>query len=150
MGYYMRFFDTSDRPLNLNAVDSALREIDPAYRIEIHPDTDALQGELHYGDGLYSEIEINQPGDGLFDEEVQEQLETLDDSEEGDSEPVADTLRTARRSIVVRVLWQDRDSEDTLVRLDPLWTWLFGSRSGLMQADGEGYYNSKGLVLAVK
>jgi hypothetical protein len=150
MGYYMRFFDTSDHPLDLNAVDSALRQIDPAYRIEVLPDTDALQGELHYGDGLYSEIEINQTGDGLFDEEVQEQLETLEDAEQGDPAAVASTLRTAKRSVVVRVLWQGREAEDTLVRIDPLWRWLFNSRSGLMQADGEGYYDSQGAVLVVK
>jgi hypothetical protein len=150
MGYYMRFFDTSEQPLNLNAVDSALRQIDPAYRIEILPETDALQGELHYGDGLYSHIEINQSGDGLFDEEVQEQLETLDDAEEGDPLLVAETLRAARRSIAARVLWQGREPDDTLVRIDPLWAWLLGSRSGLMQADGEGYYDLRGLVLVVK
>lgn len=147
MGYYMRFFDTSTQTLNLCDVNSALRQIDPAYRVEIVPETDALQGELHYGDGLYGEIEINQPGDGLFDEEIQEQLESLEDTVDGDPTPVSETLRAARRSIVVRVLSQGRDSQDTLVRIDPLWLWLFESRSGLLQADGEGFYNSQGLVL---
>jgi len=150
MGYYMRFFDTSAEPLNLGVVDSALRQLDPAYRVNIFPKTDALQGEFHYGDGLYGEIEINQLADGLFDEELQEQLETLGDAEEGDPAPVAETLRAARRSVVVRVLWQGREPADTLVRIDPLWTWLFDSRTGLMQADGEGFYDSQGLVLAVK
>ena len=146
----MRFFDTSEQPLNLDAVNAALRQIDPAYCLEIFPETAALQGELHYRDGVYSEIEINQSGDGLFDEEVQEQLEAVEEAEEGDPAPVEEILRAANRSVVVRVLWQDRNTEDTLARIDPLWTWLFQMRSGLMQADGEGYYNSHGLVLAVK
>jgi hypothetical protein len=147
MGYYMRFFDTSAQPLNLRDVDSALRGIDPEYRVEIIPETDALQGELHYTDGLYGEIEINQPGDGLFDVEIEEQLESLEDAEGGDPALVVESLRVANRSIVVRVLSQGRESNDTLLRLDPLWAWLFNSRLGLLQADGEGFYDSQGMVL---
>jgi hypothetical protein len=150
MGYYMRFFDTSEQPLDLKAVDAALRQIDRVYRIEIVPETDSLQGELHYGGELYGEIEINQPGDGLFDEEAQEQLESLEDTDEGDPAYVAEVLGRAKSSVVVRVLSQGRESNDTLLRIDPLWAWLFTSRSGLLQADGEGFYNSQGLVVAVK
>lgn len=149
MGYYMRFFDTSEQTLNLPTIEIALRAIDPAYRIQIIDDSDALQGELHFDDGLYGEIEINQVGDGLFDEEVQEQLESLDGGEQGDSEVVAATLRSARRSVVVRVLSQGRECDDTLERIDPLWRWLFSARQGLLQADGEGYWDSQGLIFEV-
>jgi hypothetical protein len=144
----MRFFDVSAEALNLRDVDSALRQVDPAYRVEIIDGTSELQGELHYADGLYGEIEINRPGDDLFDAEIEEQLESLEEAE-GDSAFVAATLRAANRSVVVRVLSQGRESHDTLVRIDPLWAWLFNARSGLLQADGEGFYDSQGVVLEV-
>lgn len=150
MGYYMRFFDTAERPLKLNEVDSALQQIDPLYRVETLCETDGRQGEVLYGDGLYCEIEICEPGDGIFDEEIEEQLESLEDADKGDSSPVAEVLRSAKRSIVVHVLSQGRESEETLARIDPLWTWLFQTRSGLSQADGEGFYDARGLVLAVR
>jgi hypothetical protein len=149
MGYYMRFFDTSPEALSLRDVDLALRELDPAYCVEIVPETNALQGELHYADGLYGEIEINQRDDGLFDAEIEEQLESVEEAGEGDRVLVSETLRAANRSVVVRVLSQGRESDDTLVRIDPLWAWLFNSRSGLLQADGEGFYDSQGVVLEV-
>jgi hypothetical protein len=148
MGYYIRFFDTSEPLLNLRDVDSGLRQVDPLYRIEIIPETNDLQGELHYADGLYGEIEINQLGDELFNAEIQEQLEGLEEAE-GDAASVETTLRTARRSVVISVLDQGREVDDTLSRIDPLWAWLFNSRSGLLQADGEGFYDSQGMVLEV-
>jgi hypothetical protein len=134
--------------LNLRDVHSALQQIDSAYRVEIIPETSELQGELHYADGLYGEIEINQPGDELFDAEIQEQLESFKEVDDN-SATVATTLRAANRSVVVRVLSQGRESGDTLVRIDPLWSWLFNLRSGLLQADGEGFYDSQGIVLEV-
>jgi hypothetical protein len=98
MGYYMRFFDTSDQALNLRDVDSALRQVDPAYRVEIISETNDLQGELHYADDLYGEIEVNLPGDGLFAAEIQEQLEGVEEAE-GDSVLVAAILRAANCSV---------------------------------------------------
>lgn len=150
MGYYMRFFDTTDQPLPLATLDAALKQFDSAYRIQINAKATRPQGTLHHGDALYGEIEINQPGDGLFDEELQEHLEALADADEDERTEVEQTLRTARRSIVVRVLWQGRDVEPTLVRIDPLWEWLFENRTGLLQADGEGYYDEDGLILSVE
>jgi hypothetical protein len=150
MGYYMRFFDVSDEAIDLQVLDAALRGIDSAYHIDVFPETNTLQGELHHHDVLYGEIEINQPGDGLFDDEIQEQLESIEEAGEGDNARVEDTLRSAKRTIVVRLLWQDRDPEESLERLDALWFWLQTNRNGLLQADGEGFYDADGLILAVQ
>jgi hypothetical protein len=37
-----------------------------------------------------------------------------------------------------------------LKAIDPLWRWLHANRRGLLQADGEGYYDAKGLVLELE
>jgi predicted RNase H-like HicB family nuclease len=47
------------------------------------------------------------------------------------------------------VLSQGRTSEDTLDRIAPLWDFLFKEYSGLLYADGEGYYDAEGEVLMV-
>jgi hypothetical protein len=150
MGYYMRFFDTSPPPLTVEAIEVALKEIDPAYHIEIAKDARIPQGDLYFGDAIYGEIEINQPGDGVFDEELDEMLEFLEESEGAGRARVEAVLRSAQRTVVVRVLWQTRDTESTMIRIDPLWDRLFIEREGLLQADGEGYYDDDELILAVK
>lgn len=37
----------------------------------------------------------------------------------------------------------------TLDRLVPLWTWLQANRRGLIQADGEGYYDGQELIMVL-
>lgn len=146
MGYYMRFFDTSEKPLTIPDIEVALQREDAAYRL-VAPETAQIpQANLFLGDGLYAEIEINLPDDGLFKEEIEEMLELLEDAE-GQTQRVEDVLRGAKRIISVRVLGQGRETEETLAAIDPLWQWLFSTRAGLLQADGEGYYDSEGLIL---
>lgn len=147
MGYYMRFFDISEEPLTIRAIEGALRDVDPAYRLEEPESARIPQADMYIGDGLYAEIEINAPGDGLFEREIAEMLEFVEDVEGKGRKRVENVLRGARRIVSVRVLSQDRESEDTIAGIDPLWRWLFSTRAGLLQADGEGYYDADNLVL---
>ena len=93
------------------------------------------------------EIEINQPGEGLFEDEIKEMLEFLQEADGKKRERVEKVLKSAKRIISVRVLGQGRDSGETLAGIEPLWKWLFLTRDGLLQADGEGYYDENDLVL---
>jgi len=147
MGYYMRFFDTSEKPLTIGEIEAALRETNPAYRLEVPVGAKIPQADLYLRDGLYAEIEINEPGDGLFKDEIAEMLEFLKDAEGKARKRVEKVLKGARRIVSVRVLGQDRETERTLAGIDPLWKWLFSTRAGLLQADGEGYYDADDLVL---
>ena len=147
MGYYMRFFDTTEKPLTIGAIEVALRHVDPAYRLEAPESAKISEADLYLRDDLYAEIEINEPGDGLFEDEIAEMLEFLEDAEGNGRERVEKVLSGARRIVSVRVLGQDRESEDTLAGINPLWRWLFSTRTGLLQADGEGYYDADDLVL---
>jgi hypothetical protein len=45
------------------------------------------------------------------------------------------------------VLFQDRPLEITFSQIEPLWQWLFDHRSGLLQAEAEGYYDRTKLIL---
>jgi hypothetical protein len=147
MGYYMRFFDTSEKPLTIGEIEGALRDVDPAYRLEAPESAKIPQADLYLRDGLYAEIEINEPGDELFENEIAEMLEFLEDAEGKARKRVEKVLKGARRIVSVRVLGQDRETDETLAGIDPLWKWLFSTRAGLLQADGEGYYDAGDLIL---
>jgi hypothetical protein len=147
MGYYMRFFDTSDDPLTIEAIEAAMQQHDPAYRLDAPQDARIPQADLYRGDSVFAEIEINQPGDDLFDGEIEEMLEFLEEAEGKNRNRVEKVLKSAKRIISARVLHQDREPEESLSGIDPLWKWLFSARGGLLQADGEGYYDKDGLIL---
>ena len=142
MGYYMRFIVTDQKRLSLDDLESALQSVDPEYAI--------VDGELHHGADLYGEIEINVRGEELCDEELGELEEFLEDAEGESKTLVIETLQSAKAIVALRVLWQGREVKPTLVKLDPLWQWLFSNRKGLMQADDEGYYDQSGLILEVE
>src|SRR5262245_27448238 len=106
MPYRMRFFDTSDEALSLKDIEIALKREDSAYRLEIYEDSERPLADMYFGDGIYAQIELNKPGDGLFDEEIQEMLELVIDAEGNGGKQVEQVLKAAKRTIAVQVLWQ--------------------------------------------
>lgn len=142
MGYYMRYIVTDEQRVSLSEIERALRAIDPHYLVG--------DGDLKHDDGLYGQLEINQPGDGLFEEEVDELKAELEDTRGKAKKKVEAVLENAKAVVAIQVLWQDRDIEETLKKIDPLWKWLFANRQGLLQADGEGWYDASGLILRVR
>lgn len=142
MGYYMRFYDTDARPLRLDDIRQALREIDTNFDID--------GGFLLYSGEWHAEISIDAPGADYFDSDMrmlQSGLVAVDDPMRSYVEGV---LRDAQREICLRILFGDRDLETTFSRLDVLWDWLFAHRSGLLHAEGEGFYQDETLILALK
>jgi hypothetical protein len=143
----MRYFDTSDEPLAIKDIEAAMKRENPAYRLEIFEDSKRPLADLYLGDAVYAQIEINQPGDGLFDEEIEEMLDFLLDAEGQVQKRGEKVLKAAKRTVAVQVLSQGRESEETLSGIDPLWKWLFLTREGLLHADGAGYYDEDDLIL---
>jgi hypothetical protein len=82
-----------------------------------------------------------------MDEELEELLEDVGEAEGDGLERVKRLLQDARFTIAVRVLWQGRESKATLEKIDPLWEWLFDQYRGLLQADGEGYFDASRRIL---
>lgn len=152
MPYYMTFFVDHPSGASFADIEAGLRADDPAYRIEVleRSATDSLDAaELHYGDDTYARIEINRPDEPLFHGDILNHAEDVEHAELGQKSRVIATLRRASAIVRIHVLWRDWDRDVTLQRLQPLWGWLFLFRSGLLHADGEGYYDSDGLIVEV-
>ena len=147
MSYYMRFITTDERETSLTMLEEFFKQSDPAYSIVDVQAHAPESGTLTFNNALYGVIEINKPEDGLFDDEIQELKESLEDAEGKGKKIVSQVLRKARAIIAVQVLFQDRQPEDTLSKIDPLWHWLFENRKGLLQVDAEGYYDGTQLIL---
>jgi hypothetical protein len=148
MGYYMRFIATDEQAVSLSVLETALKQVDSAYLIERDEESDS-EGLLKCGDGVYGQIEVNRPGDGLFDGEIEELKGFVNNSEGTKQSEVLNVPGQAKAIVAIRVLHEGRESEDTLMKIDPLWRWLFANRQGLLQAGGEGYYDASGLILEV-
>jgi hypothetical protein len=146
MSFYVRYYITDDEELSLARLEAGLQEFDPAYTVPHENDA----GELHYSGDVYAQVEINRPGDGLFDEELEETIDGVILAGGPKSQHVIDTLREVRQTIALRVLWQGRDSEQTLTKIDPLLVWLMMNREGMLQVDGEGFYEGEELIFEME
>jgi hypothetical protein len=137
MGCYMRFLLEDDRPLSLDVIMAGLSAVDPGFAL-------SAGGDLTRGGELLAQLELNQPGDGLFEDGVGLLCEQAEDA--GKPE-VATRLGSVTAILAAQVLLQGRDTEETLDLLDPLWEWLIATRRGLLHADAEGFYDRGELIL---
>jgi len=150
MGYYMRYLVTDKKEVDLQLLEDALKQSDSAYSIANKQESPRNAGDLMYNNEIYGQVEINRLGDDLFNEEIEELREFIEDAEGKDKKKVMKCLRKARCIVAIQVLFQDRDTETTLSKINTLWQWLFANRKGLLQANGEGYYDLNELILEVE
>ena len=148
MGYYMRYISADERPLSLAQIGEILVTIDPRYVIR-PTDLDELV-EVVYDDKLYGQIEINAPGDELFEDDISAFVEMLGAPTSQEERLVTATLAAATEIIAVEMFWEGTASEATFALFDPLWDWLFANRRGILQADTEGFYSADGLLVERK
>jgi hypothetical protein len=140
----MRFIIDEDRPVLLTDLGAAFTDQAEHYRVE--PSRKRDEGIILHRGHPAGDVTLNHPGDGLFDEEIEELIEFVDDAEETpDKDYVLDTLRGARQIVAIQVLG-GQAGIDALV---PLWTWLSANRSGVLQADGQGYWDGEEFILEV-
>lgn len=154
MGYYMRFFDTEKKRLTLRSLRTALRHHDREYDLDINDPAHPQHGILTYSGVVYAEIDISEPGDGAFEEEIAEMRARVTSvrgkGKASEKQIVQEILGEAKRTVVVCVRFGTKELEETFSRIDPLWDILFSERVGLLHAEGEGFYDEDGLLLAVK
>jgi len=146
MGYYMRYIATDTDAISLDVLETALRQINPAYAIKPDSQIDNL-GDLFYGDVRLAQVEINVPGDDIFEDDINEFRDLVGATDEPGGTQVLDALGAATCMIAVEAFWEGENSEGTLAKLDPLWDWLFANYTGISQADSEGFYDAHGLIL---
>lgn len=145
MGYYMRFILTDNKRPSFEEMQKGLHLVNPLYKIEAADlEDNAL---LYYNDHLLGEIELNHPGDGIFEDDIEELVQLVGGAESTNGERILAALRAAKALVAVRAVWQGHDSEWTLKKIDPLWDWLFEHHEGLLQADNEGIYEANELLL---
>ena len=137
MGYYMRFLLEDERPLSLDVIMVGLRAVDPGFAL-------SAGGELTRSGELLAQLEVNLPGDGLFEGDIGL---LRDKAEDAGGAEVAVRLGSVSAIVVAHILWQGRGVGETLDLLDPLWDWLIANRRGLLHADAEGFYDRRGLIL---
>jgi hypothetical protein len=142
MGYSMRFFVEDGQPLTIDELSNGLRAIDREFRIE-------ADGGVRLGEELLGQMTIDVAGEELFQDEIDAFVEMIQDTEEEGREGVAGRLREVTAMLTVRVVMERRTLAQTLAMLDPLWAWLLVHRRGLVQADGEGFYEDTELILAL-
>jgi hypothetical protein len=149
MGYYLRYITTEEDPPTLATLRAAFQEIDGAYRV-IPSQADEAGADLFYGELFCGELEINRAGDDLFDEDLAELRLLVHHARGEQRERVLQVLDQARALVSMSAVWQGGDPEPVLSRIDPLWDWLFPRYAGLLQADGDGFYDENGLVLEMR
>jgi hypothetical protein len=138
MGYYLRFITTDTNLIDLVKIGQVLQSTDPKYALEIK----GKNATLHYDNEAYADLEINLPGDGLFEEEIEELLEFLEDTKGPKKKRVQAVLKDSKQIFAAQVVFGGREPEVTFDRIDPIWEHLFEHHKGLLQTDGEGYYDS--------
>lgn len=145
MGYFFRYFLTSDPAPDYEQIAAALRAADPGYDLTLDPLIDAAA--LTYRGERLALVEINLPGDEMFEDDVAEFRDLVGAGASTAEAQVLAALAQVRALIAVEAFWAGDDAEPVLSRIDSLWAWLFGHHNGLLQADGEGFYDADGLVL---
>lgn len=139
MGYYMRFIVTDPRGITQDEIAEGLADSDAD--LTLNEDGDLEVDE----DSVCGQLDLNQKGESLFHEELQEFKEAIEDLPDDDNKArVRECLDNATAIVAVQVL---SPIEESVEELEPLWAWLFENRKGLMQADAEGFYDSEGLIL---
>jgi hypothetical protein len=144
MAYYLRFISMDDRPIMLADLEGALKAVDPKYSIN----GSERSGRLKYGRGLYALLDVTKAANGGRDEiaELREEVAAIGGV---DSQKVLHVLDSSTEVLTLEVKWQTRSTDETLDKFGPLWDWLRANRRGLIQADGEGYYQGDELILDV-
>jgi len=135
MTYYIRYVMTEDDTLIFPQVTEILETISPDY--EVDEDVINFKGEL------IGQIDINEPGDGLFEGDI----ELLTHQAEGMQ--TRDIIRTelgkAQIMLVVRVLGADWDA--SMDAVEPLFDWFLANHPGLLAIEGGEFWNTTGRLL---
>jgi len=129
VGYYVRYF--AAQPITTKAVHQALQAIDPAFKIDL--------GELLRGESSLGQVEVNQAGGDLFDDDLRHTVHAVEAS--GHGAPVVPRLKASRAIVVVSLEWHDRGPDATLQLVAPLWGALRQLSPGLAQWDGNGIFD---------
>lgn len=144
MGFNMVFILVNKQDVVLSEIERGLKQIDPLYRFD--------NSHFMYDDELYGLVDINRPGDGLFEDTIKSDIQYVKERKSTpnakNAKKVLGLLKKASAVFFVQVLWQGRSVEETIEKYDPLWKWFFANHEGLLYVDFEGFWDKEGLLLS--
>jgi hypothetical protein len=151
MSFLMHFFFTDYGDFDWDGLREGLQTLDPQYDVVgASPNVG-----LRYGSGLYGRMEFISVINRKWIVELRDEMEhTYAHFREGrleddfDWEQVKAILNNAQAVLEIKVVWQGRQPEDTLQRIDPIWSWLFCHRSGAVY-DVDGWHNKEGRIIPI-
>ncbi|HSD88629.1 MAG TPA: hypothetical protein VLB44_13970 [Kofleriaceae bacterium] len=137
VSHCVRYF--ADSPVSLKTIGTALKSIDPQFKID--------GGELTRATELLGEIEINSVGSDLFHEELAMWTHALQRVANPAAGQTAARLQGVQSIVMLTVMNGERDPGVTWDLLTPLWTVLPSISNGLTQVDGQGFYAGSQLIV---
>lgn len=147
MSFYIRYIINDDKAISLDAIEAGIESIDPKFRFS-EWDRECEYAHLYHGNDLYGDLELYRLDQDEIDEAIEELIEETESAVEGDKDSVIDCLHNAKVMIISHVNEQGED--DIIAAIAPLWGWLLDNYTGLLQADGEGYYDWQHQILKMK
>jgi len=152
MGYYVRAFCTSETIPSLAQVEQELKAAWPAMRFETEDDRHAVPWEgveFYYSDAaqpILVELNVNDAPDSMAAEEAQEFIDDLEDVEdEAAKAKVVQHLQATRYVVCCQFLGDVPDEGfEANEKLLDIFVAKYG---GMVQADGEGFYEGSDLLI---
>lgn len=134
MGYYIRHFVAGDGPADFEEVRRAILSAAPGKEI---------QDEVLSCDGDdWAVVSLNLPGDGLFEAEIAEFEELVDEEYTWAAKRrLRKHLARCRAIIGFQVLSGGTEGSEATDRLEPAILGVARTWPGLTQVDGEGFYD---------
>ena len=131
MSHCIRYFITESKMIDLTDLEAGIRQINPGYEI----DADILLlDEEEYG-----QIDINEPGDGLFESELE--LARRFAEKKAGRDRLQATLQDAKRLVVAQAIWSGSD-EETIDALRGMFGWLQQNYRGILMDEGGTFYDN--------
>jgi hypothetical protein len=138
VSYYIRYF--AAQPVTSKAIHQGLQALDPTFKIDL--------GELIRGETSLGQIEVNQAGGDMFDDDLAHTMQLIASRPGGQA--AAARLRDARSIVVVSLEWGSLGSERVMELATPLWSVLARLSPGLSQWDGSGIFDGGQLLVDLR
>lgn len=139
----MRFIATEERRVTLAELAAALTQIAANGHVTATPPGDNY-ADIEIDGDVHAELEINLPGDDIFEDELDELREPVEwYSETPEKARVLQTLAQAKWIACFLLLQPGWENEV----IDKLCDWLLANYAGLLEVDGEGYFDKDNIVL---
>ncbi len=142
----MRFLITDPGEVDLDELARSLRSTNRRYQCAFEDGA----GTISYGGDEIAGVEVYNPGDGTFDDQLAELEEAASEGSGAGEARVADALATVQLIFSAELLGKSSKQDDSREAMQPVWEWFFGNRTGLLQVDSEGYFDEEGLIFEVE